>query len=80
MAVDTKPVTTVEEIPPTTSGHAASVDTKDRKLTWKGYIWDTLDMPPAERRLLLKVRNLQILIIMHYEDLCLTHSRLTSQY
>ncbi|CAH0027228.1 unnamed protein product [Clonostachys rhizophaga] len=55
MTVDKKPVTTVEEIPPTTSGHAASVDPESRKLTWKGYIWDTLDMPPAERRLLLKV-------------------------
>lgn len=60
MAVVTKPVTTVQEIPPTTPEYAASVDPESRKLTWKGYIWDTLDMPPAERRLLLKVRNLQI--------------------
>ncbi|VUC25744.1 unnamed protein product [Clonostachys rosea] len=55
MSADTKPITNVEEVPPATSRHAASVDPESRKLTWRGYIWDTLDMPPAERRLLLKV-------------------------
>lgn len=25
------------------------------KPTWKGRIWDTLDLPPAERKLMVKV-------------------------
>jgi len=32
-----------------------SIEWKERKRTWKGYIWDTWDLPKEERRLLFKV-------------------------
>jgi len=37
-------------------GIAKPVDIHDKvPATWKGKIWDTFDLPPAERKLLFKV-------------------------
>jgi hypothetical protein len=40
---------------PNTSATAVHINAPDQPKTWKGYLWDTWDLPQDQRRLLFKV-------------------------